>query len=104
MPFVTPGPAVSAHTPVWRVAFAHPSAANVADCSWRVSTMSIPSSRQPSKIEKMWPPESVNSLVTPCAFRRLATSLPPWSPVAWSVCCSVAMRATYPSSRANGGR
>jgi hypothetical protein len=45
---VTPGPAVSAQTPVWRVALAQPSAAKAADCSWRVSTMSIPSSRQPS--------------------------------------------------------
>ena len=48
MPFVTPGPAVSAHTPGSRVAFAQPSAANAADCSWRTSTMSMPSSRQPS--------------------------------------------------------
>ncbi len=30
---VTPGPAVTAHTPVWRVALAHPSAAKAADCS-----------------------------------------------------------------------
>ena len=48
IPFVTPGPAVSAHTPGSRVAFAQPSAANAADCSWRTSTMSMPSSRQPS--------------------------------------------------------
>ena len=48
IPFVTPGPAVSAHTPTSRVAFAQPSAANAADCSCRTSTMSIPSSRQPS--------------------------------------------------------
>ncbi len=48
MPFVTPGPAVRAATPGSRVAFAQPSAANAAVCSWRVSTMSIPSSRQPS--------------------------------------------------------
>ena len=48
MPLVTPGPAVSAQTPGSRVAFAQPSAANAADCSWRVSTMSMPSSRQPS--------------------------------------------------------
>ena len=47
MPFVTPGPAVSAHTPGSRVAFAHPSAANAAAASWRVSTISIPSSTQP---------------------------------------------------------
>jgi len=48
IPLVTPGPAVSAHTPGWRVTLAQPSAANAADCSWRVSTMSMPSSRQPS--------------------------------------------------------
>jgi hypothetical protein len=48
MPLVTPGPAVRAHTPTCRVALAHPSAANAADCSWRTSTSSIPSSRQPS--------------------------------------------------------
>ena len=48
MPFVTPGPAVRAHTPGSRVAFAQPSAAKPADCSWRTSTMSMPSSRQPS--------------------------------------------------------
>ena len=48
MPLVTPGPAVSAHTPGSRVTFAHPSAANAALCSWRTSTMSMPSSRQPS--------------------------------------------------------
>jgi hypothetical protein len=48
MPLVTPGPAVRAHTPGSRVALAQPSAANAADCSWRTSTMSMPSSRQPS--------------------------------------------------------
>ena len=48
IPFVTPGPAVRAHTPGSRVAFAQPSAAKAADCSWRTSTMSMPSSRQPS--------------------------------------------------------
>ena len=48
IPFVTPGPAVSAHTPIERVTFAQPSAANAAVCSWRTSTISIPSSRQPS--------------------------------------------------------
>ncbi len=48
MPLVMPGPAVSATTPGWRVTFAQPSAANAAVCSWRVSTMSIPSSLQPS--------------------------------------------------------
>ena len=80
------------------MALAHPSAANAADCSWRVSTMSMPSSRQPSKIEKMWPPERVKSLVTPWAFNRLATSLPPWTPAACSVFCSVAMPGTYPTA------
>ncbi len=48
IPFVTPGPAVSAATPGVRVTFAQPSAANAAACSWRTSTMSIPSARQPS--------------------------------------------------------
>ena len=48
IPFVTPGPAVSAATPGSRVTFAQPSAANAAACSWRVSTSSTPSSRQPS--------------------------------------------------------
>ena len=33
MPFVTPGPAVSATTPTRRVTFAHASAANAALCS-----------------------------------------------------------------------
>ena len=51
IPLVTPGPAVSAHTPTVRVTLAQPSAANAADCSWRTSTNSIPSARQPSKIE-----------------------------------------------------
>ena len=48
MPLVTPGPAVSAHTPGWRVTLAQPSAANAAADSWRTSTRSIPSSRHPS--------------------------------------------------------
>jgi hypothetical protein len=48
MPLVTPGPAVSAATPGSRVTFAHPSAAKVAEASWRTSTMPIPSARQPS--------------------------------------------------------
>src|SRR6266699_6556851 len=29
-------------------------------------------------MENRCPPESVNSLLTPCAFKRLATSRPPW--------------------------
>ena len=48
MPLVTPGPAVRAHTPGVRVTLAQPSAANAAACSWRTSTMSMPSARQPS--------------------------------------------------------
>ena len=48
IPFVTPGPAVSAATPGRRVTFAQPSAANAAVCSWRTSTIPIPSARQPS--------------------------------------------------------
>jgi len=48
MPLVTPGPAVSAATPGRRVTLAQPSAAKAAQDSWRVSTMSMPSSRQPS--------------------------------------------------------
>jgi len=51
MPFVTPGPAVSAATPGWRVTFAQPSAAKAAVDSWRTSMRSMPSARQPSKIE-----------------------------------------------------
>jgi len=47
-PLVTPGPAVSAATPMRRVAFAQPSAAKAAACSWRTSMTAIPSSLQPS--------------------------------------------------------
>ena len=47
MPFVTPGPAVSAQTPIVRVTLAHPSAANAAACSCRTSTTSMPSARHP---------------------------------------------------------
>ncbi len=77
MPFVTPGPAVRAQTPGVRVTFAHPSAANAAVCSWRTSTKRMSSARHPSKIENKWPPDSVNSVSTPWALRRLATSNPP---------------------------
>ncbi len=48
IPFVTPGPAVRAQTPSVRVTLAHPSAANAAADSWRTSTRSMPSARQPS--------------------------------------------------------
>ena len=39
---VTPGPAVSTARPGRRVSLAYPSAANVAVCSWRVSTTRRP--------------------------------------------------------------
>src|ERR1700704_2713510 len=45
----------------------------------------------------MWPPDSVKSLVTPWALRRLAISRPPWTRVPCSV--SVLMR---PSCRMRG--
>ncbi len=45
---VTPGPAVTAAIPGWRVTRAHPSAAWAADCSWRKSTILMPASTQPS--------------------------------------------------------
>ena len=48
IPLVTPGPAVSAATPIPRVALAIPSAAKAAVCSWRTSTIRIPSALQPS--------------------------------------------------------
>ena len=48
MPLVTPGPAVSTATPGRRVSLAMPSAANVAVCSWRTSTMRTPSFTAPS--------------------------------------------------------
>ncbi len=41
-PLVMPGPAVSAARPGRRVSLAHASAANVAVCSWRVSTTRMP--------------------------------------------------------------
>ena len=67
-PFVTPGPAVSTATPGRRVSLAVASAANVAVCSWRTSTMRqspvVPFTAA-SKNGKMWPPESVNSSRTP---------------------------------------
>ena len=47
-PLVMPGPAVSAATPGRRVSLAHPSAANVAVCSWRVSITRQPWSRAAS--------------------------------------------------------
>ena len=48
IPLVTPGPAVSAHTPASRVTLAQPSAANAAVDSCRTSMISMPSARQPS--------------------------------------------------------
>ena len=79
VPLVTPGPAVSAATPTPRVALAKPSAAKAAVCSWRTSTISMPSSLQPSYMENRWPPESVNRCVTPRDFKTLATIRPPCS-------------------------
>jgi hypothetical protein len=43
---VTPGPAVTAQTPMPRVSLAVASAACAAACSWRVSTSWMPSSTQ----------------------------------------------------------
>ncbi len=77
IPLVTPGPAVSAATPIPRVALAKPSAANTADCSWRTSTISIPSALQPSYIENRCPPDSVKRWLTPRDFSALATIRPP---------------------------
>ena len=45
---VTPGPAVTAHTPTVPVMRDHASAAWPAVCSWRTSTTRMPSSKQPS--------------------------------------------------------
>ena len=45
---VTPGPAVTMATPMPRVRRAQASAAWAAACSWRVSTMRIPSSTSPT--------------------------------------------------------
>ena len=73
------GSAVSAHTPTVRVTFAQPSAAKAADCSWRTSTMSIPSARQPSYMENRCPPESVKRWLTPLLLSTFATTRPPWS-------------------------
>jgi hypothetical protein len=48
-PSVTPGPAVMAATPILPgLQRAQESAACTAACSWRTSTIRIPSSRQPS--------------------------------------------------------
>ena len=48
IPLVTPQPAVSAQIPGSRVALAQPIAAKAADCSWRKSTTSMPSSLHPA--------------------------------------------------------
>ena len=45
---VTPGPAVTIATPTPRVSRAQASAACAAACSWRVSTIRMPSSTQPA--------------------------------------------------------
>ena len=80
-PLVTPGPAVSAATPTPRVAFAIPSAAKAAVCSWRTSTSPIPSSLQPSYMENRCPPDSVKRCSTPRDFKTFATIRPPWSAI-----------------------
>ncbi len=104
IPLVMPGPAVSAQTPIPRVAFAKPSAANAAVCSWRTSTIPIPSVLQPSYMEKMWPPESVKSLLTPWAFRRRATSLPPWKLSAEAMLSVSVAAAIAPATLTKAGK
>ena len=47
------------------------------------------------------PAESVNSLLTPCAFKRRAINRPPWK-VCWSPCASVAMSRLYLLGRCPG--
>ena len=64
-PLVTPGPAVSTASPGWRVSFAHPSAANVAVCSWRTSTMRTSCFTAASYSGQTCPPLSVNITSTP---------------------------------------
>src|ERR1044071_5633555 len=49
-------------------------------------------------MEKMWPPLSVNSLLTPCAFRRRAISRPPWTRLPCSM--SVLIAAHHRAPRA----
>ncbi|CAB4600917.1 unannotated protein [freshwater metagenome] len=72
-PLVMPGPAVSAAKPGRRVSFAHASAANVAVCSWRVSTTRMPWSRAASYSGQMCPPLSVNITSVPnCSMAATA--------------------------------
>ena len=82
MPLVTPGPAVSAATPGLRVSFAYASAAKTADCSWRVSTTRMPTSRAPSYSGQMCPPFSVNITSTP----NCCTAAIVWCPACPSMC------------------
>ena len=74
--FVTPGPAVTAATPHSRVTFAQPSAANAADCSWRVSMIRMPCSSAPISTGQMCPPLRVKRWLTPARFNASATSSP----------------------------
>ena len=73
---VTPGPAVRAATVGRRVSLARPSAAKVADCSWRKSHRATSACRQPSYSGKMCPPERVKRLSTPAALSACIASAP----------------------------
>src|SRR2546423_7837633 len=55
IPLVTPGPAVSAHTPARRVAFANPSAAQAAEASWRGSDAPASPAPPPAEIQEKGP-------------------------------------------------
>ena len=74
---VTPGPAVTAATPIVPVIRATASAANTAFASSRTSTTRIPRACAPVRIGEMWPPHSVNRCVTPCRARTSAMMSPP---------------------------
>ena len=76
-PLVTPGPAVSTATPGPRVSLAMASAANVAVCSWRTSTMRTSRFTQASRKGKMWPPERVKTVFTPRSTSGASASSPP---------------------------
>ena len=64
------GPAVSTARPGVRVSLAHASAANVADCSCRVSMMRTPCFTAASYSGQMCPPFSVNIVVDAEAAQR----------------------------------
>ena len=73
---VTPGPAVTAATPHSRVIFDQPSAAKVAVCSCRVSTIRIPCSTEPVSIGQMWAPLRVKRWLVPACFKARTISSP----------------------------